>query len=157
MVSTDATGEWDREGIRQEYKDDDNMRAFMDKVATYVKNPRKTDVEWIRSNLAMSRKTAIEILRSLEEKGCGKFYVGRHTHRTRIEWSVQPIKVAEDARLAPGETGAPLHSRETSGVEYVEHQYRIRRDASATVRTPVDLTEEEAAKLAEHVRNSWFA
>jgi hypothetical protein len=50
----------------------------------------------------------------------------------------------------------PQNSNVSASVEYIEHTFRIRRDAVATIRAPLDMTQDEAAKLAEHVRNSWL-
>jgi hypothetical protein len=55
----------------------------------------RTTVEELIEQLEVPRKTAINLLRALDEAGHGEFKVGRKGHPSRLEWSDDPQALAE--------------------------------------------------------------
>ncbi len=55
-------------------------------------------VDELIDELGLGRRNAIDLLRSLEEHGCGDFRVGRKGHPSRLEWCLDPRDLAERIR-----------------------------------------------------------
>lgn len=147
-------------------------------------NEGRTTVDEAIEFAGISRRHAIDLLRSLAEAGCGEFKIGRKGHPSRLEWTVDVVELAtwlegdpgaDDASspssgesasaptqaslaLMASESANPGAGRgdEASTTEFVEHVYMLRPKMRLRVSLPEDLSPAEAGVLADWVRNLSF-
>lgn len=147
----------DLEGLRRLYSEHATARGFLDCIANRPNNQSQTTVDRTLDVLAeneipASRQQVIEIFRNLETLGCGVFKHGRRGHRSRLEWSVPCIGVAQAATGESHEVG----EYEDEPVELLTHSYFLRPDMPIEIDLPVDMTLEEAKRLAAFVETLAF-
>ena len=154
----------DIENLKKLYHADNSARAVLDHFASRERNWGTTTIDRIHSNLVnegqkVYRGDVIQVFRKLEDCGCGSFTVGRKGWKSRFEWDVQMVGVG---RAAAGETvqveevSQEEKGEENEGNSLFKHTFRLRSDQSVTVELPVDLTAQEAARMARFIETLPF-
>ena len=152
------------EMLRKLYSEDSSARAVLDHFASRERNWGTTTVDRIHRNLLnegqnISRREVIGVFRELENWGCGSFMIGRKGWKSRFEWNVQMVGVGQAAageteqveKVSPEEAG-----EENEGNSLFKHTFRLRYDQSVTVELPVDLTAQEAVRMARFIETLPF-
>ena len=150
--------------LRKLYLEDDSARAVLDHFASRERNWGTTTIDRIHSNLLnegqnVYRGDVIQVFRKLEDCGCGSFMVGRKGWKSRFEWNVQMVGVGQ---AAAGETeqveevSQEEKGEENEGDNLFKHTFRLRSDQSVTVELPVDLTAQEATRMARFIETLPF-
>src|SRR6266566_8268956 len=151
--------------IKNLYGDNECAKAILDYASSRSRNSSVTNVDrltWVisRDGRTFSRREVIEVLKALENLGCGKFVIGRRGQPSRFEWEVQMIGVGKVARgdhaeIAPLSEGEEL-PEETEDDEMreglIRHSYKLRLDVTLTLDLPIDLTSKEAVRLSEFIK-----
>lgn len=147
----------------------DPQRRFMRELAERQREPNHGEtavqdlLEFFRD-----RQAAVAFLKSLADIGCGTFVTGRRGRPTRIEWadcgaipiaktflfgsSHGPQEVSD--REIPEVTPEALNPPETSSKAdaFHRHTFLLRPGLSVRIELPLDLSKEEANRLAEFIR-----
>jgi hypothetical protein len=95
----------------------------------------------------------------IEELELGRLVLGRKGAVTRFFWDESALSVAKAAK---GESDQiPTDADDDNGEERepegsIIDQYRLRRDYVVKTTVPDNLTKDEAARLAEHIRTLDF-
>lgn len=147
------------EGLRSLYKSNAIATSFLDHAAQRERDRGETSVERAQTILRdegteASRGDVVALYQQLERLGCGKFIVGRWNKHSRFSWSVSIVSVG---KAAAGEQQfvaeipeTPPESEEHS--ESLSHTYHLRPETSITIELPVDLTAQEAERLASFIK-----
>lgn len=153
----------DIQGLKELYGEVQAAKFMLDHFASRERNWSTSAVDRLltvlnREGAGVSRKDVIDVLRRLEEIGCGSFKVGRHGHPSRFEWKVGMVAVG---RVAVGEAeeveDLPLDAVEDEGEwQVLEHSFALRPDLKVTIDLPADLTASEATRLAEFIKSLPF-
>ncbi len=154
---------------------------FFSWLAEQPEGIRETELATIESAVGLSRLQAVALCKQLQEANVGQFVAGRRGRASRIEWSADPCIVgavlaqadgatladgAERAdleepspartrssntsqRQAPGQTSAPASPKRE---DEDQHLFRLRQDRQVRLLLPMDLTQGEAARLADFMR-----
>jgi hypothetical protein len=147
------------DGLRSLYRSNPTARAFLDHAADRERDRAETTVERTQAILRdggrdTSRGEIVELFQKLEQLACGKFIVGRWNKHSRFAWSVSIVSVG---KAAAGEQQAvsPIQESEPESqdeAETLEHSYHLRPELCIEIKLPVDLTEQEARRLADFIR-----
>ena len=152
--------------IRKLYGASAAARATLDYFAGRTNASRKTTLNRLLAALQadgaeVTRADVREVLKSLEQLGCGRFVVGRKGHPSRFVWEVNLVHVgqvangerdqAEPLTDAPGEAQART---EDDGL--LEHRYRLRADVEVRLELPANISGSEANRLADFIRTLPF-
>lgn len=137
---------------------------------------RETPLDDIEHAVGLSRLQAVSLCKQLQDATVGRFIAGRRGRPSRLEWNVDPRAVGaviaqseetleedgEDEAASPRRARAlpqqRSHPEPVVVVQTAEREdedryaYRIRHDRQVHFALPVDLTQREAARLAEFVR-----
>lgn len=151
----------DLDGLRQLYKGNQAARALLDHFAERERNRKETPVHRLLSTLPAtgdkpSRAQVIQVLKKLEDFGCGRFVVGRHGAKSRFVWRASLVSVAQ---AASGELDEVESAPEDNGSEdtaMIDHAFQLRRDTTVTITLPADLTVVEAVRLADFLKTLPF-
>lgn len=155
------------------YSSDPTFKIILDEFGSRQRNQQVTKLDQLLLRLSnagkdVARPDAINVLRKLEEAGCGKFLTGRKGHPTRFEWQYDLVSVAkvatgevqvvEEIQPAPQrENGDEPEVVEASLPEgAIEHKYRLRAGWPVTLALPADLTAREAARLSDFIKTLPF-
>jgi len=145
-------------------------KSVLDEFASRQRNQQKTKLDQLLLRLSNAGKAApraevIDVLRKLDEYGCGSFIAGRKGHPTRFEWQYDLVSVGKAA--AGGTQGVdeiqPVDDDEDGDGEVtstpegaIEHKYQLRPDWQVEITLPADLTTREAARLSEFIKTLPF-
>lgn len=149
----------------------ERQRQFMEQLAERQREPNhsETSVE-DAEEFFKERQEAVSFLKQLSDAGCGQFLTGRRGRPTRIEWAACgaiPIakafvnaptdgSVAEDEPDEdPAGGGRDLSSAPsvtTLSADLHPHRFLLRPGLTVEVELPLNLTNEEANRLAEFIR-----
>ncbi len=109
------------------------------------------------------RVAAVAFFKELAGAGCGRFKAGRRGKSSRIIWSQRAIEIA---KLFIGETPVGsvdeqrLQATQSETVELRpnlhEHRFLLRPSLSISVSLPLDLSREEANRLADFIKSIPF-
>ncbi len=142
------------------YEDEENYaKVVLDDFAGRTNRQSITGVDQIVSRLRGSAElpkwAVVKLFKALGELGYGRFVVGRRGGESRFIWTANPIEVGKAAR---GEVAAisSLPEPETSDIEMVNHQFKLRPTMSITIELPADFTEKEAERFAQFLRSLPF-
>ena len=142
---------------------------------------RETDLDIIESAVGLSRLQAVALCKQLQEANVGRFVAGRRGRPSRVEWRADPRAVAavlaqadsvtraDEAEWADSEEPLPARKRSSSTSQRQaspstpdfasaepededQHLFRIRPDRQVHISLPMDLTQGEAARLADFMR-----
>lgn len=149
-------------------------REFMSEMALRQREPNglESDLESFPDRKGLSdtalKKEALDFFKKLESFGCGKVLLGRRKLKTRIRWHPYgAIAVAKaflkdldsflEAEIGPSE-GKDSSNLPSDNVQRDLHQHRflLRPDLQIAVGLPLDLTKDEANRLAEFIRSIPF-
>lgn len=157
------------------YSSDPTAKIILNEFGSRSKNQTVTKLDRLLVNLSdhnqhVSRTDAINVLRKLDELGCGRFLTGRKGHPTRFEWHYELVSVAKAAtgevqqveEIQPAPQNNNGDEEELKVVEEdlregaIAHTYQLRADWQVTVALPSDLTAREAARLSEFIKTLPF-
>lgn len=145
--------------------------AILDDFGARQRNQQITKLDQLLWRLSsagkeVSRSEAINVLRKLDEAGCGRFLTGRKGHATRFEWTYDLVSVAKVAMGEEQDVEAIQPSEDLDDDSQVigyllpegtiEHTYQLRPDWQVTVGLPSDLTAREALRLSEFIKTLPF-
>jgi hypothetical protein len=149
-------------------------RDFMSEMALRQREPNalESDLEAFPNRRGLSetalKKEALDFFKKLESFGCGKVLLGRRKLKTRIRWHPYgAIAVAKaflkdlDSCL---ETDSGPREEDVSSIQpsatiqcnLHQHRFLLRPDFEIAVGLPLDLTKDEANRLAEFIRSIPF-
>lgn len=163
----------DKKALKALYSSDPAVKIILDEFGSRQRNQQVTKLDQLLLRLSnagkgVARPEAINVLRKLEEAGCGKFLTGRKGHPTRFEWQYDLVSVAkvatgegqvvEEIQRAPQtDNGEEPEVEEAPLPEgAIEHTYQLRADWQVTMALPSDLTAREAARLSEFIKTLPF-
>ncbi len=157
-------------GLKSLYVTDAIAKSVLDEFASRQRNQQRTKLDQLLLRLSNAGKVAsrtgvINVLRKLEEYGCGNFITGRKGHPSRFEWQYDLSSVG---KAAAGGTQSieeiqPIDDEEDNNGEAtptpsnaIEHKYQLRSDWQVGIKLPSDLTAREAARLSEFIKTLPF-
>jgi hypothetical protein len=152
------------------YASDPIARFVLDEFASRQRNQQKTKPDQLLLRLsnagkAASRTEVINVMRKLDEYGCGKFITGRKGHPTRFEWQYDLVSVGKAAAggAQSVEELQPVDEDENGDEEIaetpedsLEHTYQLRPDRQIGLLLPADLSAHEARRLSEFIKTLPF-
>lgn len=148
---------------RKLYKTDKNFQAVCDFLASYKRGRWIVKAGDLPYDVAVTYGEAVAVLRSFEELGFGRFVVGRHGKATRFEWNRRPVAVMKAIRGESNELPGSIYEDDLADSEFQEGEaativdrYQLRVDFEVKVLLPSDISKDEAARLAEHLRTMYF-
>ena len=156
--------------IKTLYLSDSVAKSILDDFASRQRSQEVTKLDILLLRLSNASKPApradaINVLRKLQEFGCGDFIAGRKGHPTRFEWQYDLVSVG---KAAAGENQHVEEIQSIAEVESgdddtadgcgntIEHKYQLRPDWQAEITLPVDLTAREAMRLSEFIKTLPF-
>jgi hypothetical protein len=155
-------GNIDIDCLRAFYRDSDKAAALLDRLARRKRHWHETKVERLdgtltKDGMPLSRGDVVEVLKKLDELGCGTFIVGRRGWSSRMAWDVD---VASLGRAAAGEdvaleqtSGDAFDDQDADGDhEMRKHAFMLREDLDLSLNLPLDLTERESKRLAQFIK-----
>ncbi len=149
--------------LRGVYSRHKAARALLDHFAKRKNAMRQTSVDRLLTVLRddgteVSRGDLIDVLRELEDTGCGTFRIGRRGWPSRFEWRVDLVSVGQ---AAAGERKEIENITDEAVEEEVEeqvfpHLFQLRPGQQVKLELPRDLTSREAARLADFIKTLPF-
>ena len=151
-------------------KASDPETVFMRQLAVRQRGPNgnETEVDELMK-CGMDRFEAVAFLKRLADLGCGKFRAGRRGHATRIVWNEYgaiemakvfvAVSVGQTPQESPVETSLPLPTLshgESDAHRLHRHTFLLRPEFTVAIDLPLDLTNEEANRLADFIRSIPF-
>lgn len=146
---------------------DESQRRFMQQLAERQREPNRgeTSVE-DAEEFFRDRQDAVNFLKQLGEAGCGNFFTGRRGRPTRIEWATcgaipiakaflqatDQVSTGDASGLGPGTAPSPLPFTHALPTELHPHTFLLRPELTLTLQLPLNLTKEEANRLADFIR-----
>lgn len=155
-------------GLRDTYKRDPCMRAFMDFVYGRKYNSSETIVDRIESKLRQqgdfSRSDIVQTFKNLERLEFGEFIIGRRGQPSRFRWKVHMIDAGraakgEEASVQPIREDEILSSEsvaEEMSANSIRHTYNLRPNYIVQMELPSDLSAKEATRFAEFIKTLPF-
>lgn len=152
--------------LRTLYAESEAARAFFDLLVQRKNDGRCTVVDRILSQFPahgrpVSRRDLIQVMQRMEELGVGRCIVGRRSQPSRFEWSSSMTGVARAATGAASSDDLGMAPRPASPAEeepvdddedVLLHRLHLRPDFCLSIELPVDLTQQEAERLAAFIR-----
>jgi hypothetical protein len=158
--------------LKSLYASDSAAKAVLDEFASRQRNQQTTKLEQLlfrlnNSGIGVAKGDVIDVLRRLDEFGCGNFRTGRKGHPTRFEWKYDLVSVG---KAAAGGTQAveeiQLPADQDNGDEEVsakaipegaiQHTFQLRPDWQIELTLPSDLSSREAGRLSDFVKTLPF-
>ena len=163
----------DKDALQELYRTDKTARDVLDHLARRERNWSEVTVDRLASNVwsegsDASRPEIIQVLRTLEDVGCGRFVVGRGGHRSRFQWYVGMVAVGRHAAGQPAvieEVGPETPSEEdeqanedlpSDEIRDLTHGFQLRPDLLISFKLPADMSPGEAARLADFIKTLPF-
>jgi hypothetical protein len=149
-------------------------RSFMQAMADRQREPNgnESEIESFpkRSNASEFawKKESLDFFRKLESFGCGKLIMGRRKQKTRLQWgacgaiAVAKAFLSEDIGVGTsGQSVSQLgdsdsHPQSETPFGFHRHKFLLRKDMNVHFTLPLDLSKEEANRLAEFIRSLPF-
>ncbi|MEE9269767.1 MAG: hypothetical protein V3V49_05840 [Candidatus Krumholzibacteria bacterium] len=158
-----ACTDFDREKVQELYCSDVVAQAVFDYLKDHGAGTRETTLEGVENGLTeqgkkVSRSELIDFFKTLEALSLGTFIVGRRGRASRFRWSVNPAELAVVASggIEDGDAAGSEGGNGGSEAETITHQYVLRPGFILKLRLPVDLSNEEASRLAGFLRSLPF-
>ena len=148
------------DGLRHLYSENETARMLLDHMAGRERNQRVTKLKVILRRLrsdgsTVTKSNLIAAFRELENLDCGRYIEGRHGHDSRFDW--QQTKSLVASRAAQSFESDPEaitdETEETYDYDVLDHAFYLREDYLVNLTLPVDLTENEAKRLAAFVKS----
>ncbi|HAD82794.1 MAG: hypothetical protein A2509_07425 [Candidatus Edwardsbacteria bacterium RIFOXYD12_FULL_50_11] len=153
----------DTSKLRTLYQKNEIAHLFFDYIANRKNNASESRIHRIISNIKqgnndISRSQVIELLKELENIGCGEFVAGRHGWPSRFVWNVGMISVGKIARGESQEAEELPEEIETQeeDIEMIAHAYFLRANMQIEIELPDNLTKSEANRMAEFIKSLPF-
>jgi len=107
------------------------------------------DIEEFASVMEVNveRDAVVQFIKELGKAGYGEFIIGRRGYKTRFEWSLDSLELAN----LYGENA--IESKES---HTIEHSFVLREDFRVTLKLPSDLSTTEASRLASFISSIPF-
>lgn len=152
------------------YRTQPTARKLFDWLRRVGAKRNYTTVDDLIEHIGVSRRTAIPLLRSLAEAGCGEFKVGRKGHPSRLEWAESPRGLAEALSITanghdpdrpapsvvPNTDEAGEDASVLNGTDLITHNYVLRPGLRIALHLPEDLSMNEAKVLSAWIKNLSF-
>jgi hypothetical protein len=140
----------------------ESQLEFVREVAARAREPNANETT-VEDTRIPSKSDAIQLFRWLESVGCGELIVGRRKMKTRFRWGRQGAIVVAKAILGEAidftedgsELSEPLATVVHDRSSY-KHKFLLRSNLSIDITLPLDLTREEASRLADFIRSIPF-
>ncbi|MEI9948334.1 MAG: hypothetical protein WDO74_04970 [Pseudomonadota bacterium] len=154
-----------KKGLRKIYKENAAAAAVLDHLAGRERDWGSTTADRLLANVAaegseISRGQLVEVLKALEDLGCGQFIVGRRGHPSRFQWLVSLVSVGQYAaaeREDIEKLSEDAGDEGDAGDLMKKHPYNLRRDLTVELVLPADLSASEATRLAKFIETLPFA
>ncbi len=79
--------------LRKLYREDGAARVLLDWAARRTNDAAETSLDRLMRVAQIGRSEAVELVRTLDEIGCGEFIVGRKGWKSRIRWSYSLVSL----------------------------------------------------------------
>lgn len=153
----------DTAALQEAYSNNPALAAVCDELASRQRKQQSTKLRRMLSLLDQTtdnppkKYQLIAAFRVLEDVNAGQYVEGRHGHPSRFEWSVNTL---EACRAAQGEQVQPAAIEPEVAAEdgepeesILDHYFNLRADYQLELQLPIDLSKEEAERLATFVRS----
>jgi hypothetical protein len=144
-------------------ENDGTYGPFFEWAAARQNDSAETTVDTVKRKGRLDHGQAIALLKGLDAAGVGRLIVGRRGQKTRIEWYFSLRSIGSAAMGLSGLTEIDGDSDEVAhddelldGPDLTEHNFVLRPDLRVTFDLPVDLTAQEAERLAAFIRTLPF-
>lgn len=149
----------------------DKERAFMLELSARQREPNgfETDLEALMAEgdtkAGLTKKEAFDFFKKLESLGCGKVRLGRRGAKTRICWKPYGAIAVARAFQGIGVVGVAesfgaqaddLPKTPGTAVGMYRHQFLLRQGLEVSFLLPLDITKDEATRLAEFIKSLPF-
>ena len=143
----------DLEKLQALRRDSAEAREVFDALHGYSKKLEETEVDRLVKTTHLKRGQVIRVLRKLDEIKVGRFVVGRHEGKSRMEWGgLNYKKVIPKAKRGEGSSGGPspdgMKTSVRAGFETL-NKWRIRlaRGKEAVLLLPLAVTLADVAEV----------
>ncbi len=160
-----------REPLKELYRQNPVARVMLEEFASRERDRSVTRVDRLLhlsvGNRAVDAHEIRDVFKKLEELGCGSLVIGRRGHPTRFEWrlglvGVGRTAVGEDVPLdvvSPPAEALPvdhwaLDDSADDGLN--AYTFPLRPTLRLSLRLPLDLTANEASRLADFIKSLPF-
>ncbi|HYV49176.1 MAG TPA: hypothetical protein VFA20_30155 [Myxococcaceae bacterium] len=153
--SRQRRGEDENAHLRLLYQQDDHLRLVADYLASRERNAEFSTVDALCQRTGLGRGAVIDVLRLFEKDGFGDFIVGRRGQPSRFRWGVSMIAVGRAASGEPVDIDRDVDAGVSDGASIPMRTWRniVRDEVPIELELPVDLTPEEAARLAKWIES----
>lgn len=147
--------------LRNLYMSSEVAKSALDGFASRSNKSSETTVESLhavlrKSNPSCGRQDVVEFFKQLQKTNSGEFVIGRRGKPSRFLWRVSLVDVglAAQGRKSVGEIAYPqeIVSVEESDDVTFTHVFQLRLNQRVEFRLPTDLTQLEAARLADFLK-----
>lgn len=152
-----------KKDLQKAYASSQAVAAICDELGARQRNQKETKLRRIisileqKSSAPPKKHELIAAFRKLQDAGVGKYTEGRRGHPSRFEWAVGSL---DACRVAQGEEveASPVEfvdsqSEDDQEAGILDHYFNLREDYQLEIQLPVDLSKEEAERLATYVRS----
>ena len=154
----------DIDALRNAYAADAAVAAICDELASRQRKQQKTKLRRMLHLLEAStdhppkKHQLIAAFRTREGLGAGQYVEGRHGHPSRFEWSVNTLEACRAARgeVVDAQEMHAVHPDDTddeTDESILDHYFNLRADYQLELQLPINLSQEEAERLATFVRS----
>lgn len=152
------------EALRELYTSSEVAKAFFDHMASRQRRQSETRVHRIlevlnRDGFDFSRRDIVDLFKSLQEIGCGRFYPGRHSWPSRHVWgevnslAVARLAIGEEDETELLEDGGEAEDMYEDEGSLLTHTFNLRSDLAIKIHLPSDLSVNEAERLSLFVKS----
>lgn len=147
-----------REELRSLYQHNEAATSFFDWFNDRGKGSRETKARVAADRTGRDYSEIVELFRSFERLGLGRFLVGRRGAETRFDWEYD---VKSLARIAIGEANEPEEvaddaTEDDEGEDMLEHAFNLRPNLTVTLSLPENFSGREAERLASWIKSLPF-
>ena len=144
--------------LRTLYQNNSGVRVIVDHMAARQRNQTETKLKRILSLLqndghAARKPEIIAAFRELESAGCGEYVEGRHGWPSRFVWSVGSLSACQTAQGQDVAIEPVTMDDDDATPETLTHTFHLRPDHDIELTLPIDLTANEAARIAKFVES----
>jgi hypothetical protein len=102
----------------------------------------------------LERNQIVYLFKQFQRAECGRFITGRRGRSSRMHWIPEAaalLKAASDPQVPPA-SSSPLGAAGKNVVKLV-HQFHLRPDCTVSFELPIDLSGNEAARIARFIES----
>lgn len=145
--------------LRALHQDNRAAAILFDEYANRKRNKRVTNTDWVARLVReqnVQRSEVIQMFRTLENIGCGKYVEGRKGKPSRFDWTksslaVCQLAIGERKDVKDADLQAVGSEAEEPEADLERHTFRLRSDLVVDLDLPSDLTISEAERLSKFV------